>query len=665
MIDHPNESQNWQQILIFALAPLIVGLLTLASWLLGPWHGGPWLLLGLWQVQPGMLAAGLALVATFFGGWQRFLAGLRDVTHRRITVNVFVTMAIFITIAAGEFLPAAVIILIMSVVGALESYTLDRTRRSIRGLLNLTPQMAHVRRGDGEVLVAVAELQHGDIVIVRPGERIPVDGVVTAGAAAVDQAHITGESMPVEKLKGHEVFAGTLTEDGRLEIRTTKIGGDTTLARIVHLVEEAQESKAPIQGVADRFTAWFLPTVLVLAVIGYLTSGDVKVAVAILLVACPCAFAIATPSAVAAGIANMARRSVLIKGGIFFEIAGRIDSLVVDKTGTLTLGRPKVLEVISGDGTPKDEVLRLAAIAEKYSEHPLAKAVMALAKERALEIPDPDEFRIEVGMGVVCFHDGQEIVVGRDSFLRGQGVVVPAWIAQAMTGQSDLGRTAILVAQNREAIGLLSIADEVRAETVGAIESLKSLGVGKTTMLTGDNAKIAQAVASRIGVDEFRAELLPEEKQSAIKEMKHKGLIVAMVGDGINDAPALALADVGIVMGGTGADVAIEAADVTLMDGNLSRLVEFVQMSRKVLRRIKLNIFFSIIYNVIGLTLAMCGHLTPVTAVIFQEAGCVTVVLSSVLLLWAKVPGPRSCGVDSRDAPLPEGSHLPVVCRPD
>ncbi len=632
-------SHNLQQFLIFAIAPALVGALTLASWLIGRWQIGPWLNLGPMPLGPKTLAAGLALVAVLFGGWQRFLAGLRDIANRRITVNVFVTVAIFVTIATGEFLPAAVIILIMAVVGALESYTIEKTRRSIRGLLDLTPPMANVRRGDEEVSVAVSELQIGDIVVVRPGERIPVDGVVTAGAAAVNQAPITGESMPVEKLKGHEVYAGTLNEDGRLEIRTAKIGADTTLARIVHLVEEAQESRAPIQGVADRFTVWFLPTVLVLAVIGYLTSGDVKVAVAVLLVACPCAFAIATPSAVAAGIANMARRAVLIKGGIFFEIAGKIDSLVVDKTGTLTLGRPKVMEVIGLDGVPQDEVLRLAAVAEKYSEHPLAKAVMALAGERAIEVPDPDRFRIEVGKGVVSSLNGQEIVVGREAFLKEQGILLPARIAQAAAEQTDLGRTAILVARNGEAVGLLAIADEIRPETAGAIAALKSLGVGELTMLTGDNPKIAQAVASRIGVDGFRAGLLPEDKQSAIKEMKSNGRIVAMVGDGINDAPALALADVGIVMGGTGADVAVEAADVTLMDGNLSRLVEFVQMSRKVLRRIKLNIFFSIVYNVIGLGLSLLGQLTPIMAVVFQELGCITVVASSTLLLWTRVPG--------------------------
>ncbi|MDA8424294.1 MAG: cation-translocating P-type ATPase, partial [Nitrospiraceae bacterium] len=447
------------------------------------------------------------------------------------------------------------------------------------------------------------------------------------------------ESMPVEKCKGHEVFAGTHNETGRLEIRTTKIGADTTLARIVHLVEEAQESKAPIQGVADRFTVWFLPTVLVLAVIGYLISGNVKVAVAVLLVACPCAFAIATPSAVAAGIANMARRAVLIKGGIFFEIAGKINSLVVDKTGTLTLGRPKVMEVVGSDGVPEDEVLRLAAVAEKYSEHPLARAVSALARERALVAPDPDEFKIEAGMGVEAVLGGQRVLVGRDVFLRDRGVAISPQMEQTLAAQAELGRTAILVARDHHAVGLLAIADEVRPETIDAVSALKALGVGRITMLTGDNPRAARAVASRIGMDAFRAELLPQDKQAAVKELKNDGKIVAMVGDGINDAPALALADVGIVMGAAGTDVAIEAADVTLMDDDLSRLVEFVQMSRKVLRRIKLNIFFSIIYNVVGLTLAMLGLLTPVMAVIFQEAGCVTVVLSSTLLLWAEVPG--------------------------
>ena len=639
------QGERYREILVLSLAPALVLALTLASW--GLAH---------WKVGPTFVNAVPALAAVFLGGLQRFISGIKDAIRGRITTNVFITVALAVTIAVGEFRPAAVIILIMAVVGSLESYTLDKSRRSIRDLLHLTPPIATVRRGDVETAVPVVELQVGDIVIVRPGERIPVDGVVTAGSGTVNQAPITGESMPVEKLKGSEVFGGTLNETGRLEVRTAKVGGDTTLARIVHLVEEAQATKAPIQGIADRFTVWFLPTVLVLAMIGYLTSGDMKVAVAILLVACPCAFSIATPTAVTAGIANMARRAVLIKGGIYFELAGKIDALLVDKTGTLTLGRPRVVEVVGSEGMAENEVLMLAAVAEKYSEHPLAKSVMQLAKERRLTVPDPDEFKIEVGMGVTASRGTASIIVGKADFLRERGCTVSAIMAGEVAAQAERGRTAILVARGQRAVGLLAIADDVRPETAQAVAALKALGVKRISMLTGDHQKVAQAVAAQIGVDDFRAGLLPEDKQQIVKELQKQGRKVAMVGDGINDAPSLALADVGIVMGAAGTDVAIEAADVTLMNDDLGRVVDFVQMSRMVLRRIKLNIFFSIIYNAIGLVLGTLGLLTPVLAVLFQEGGCVTVVLSSTLLLWARPKRPPL-----RDS---NASALPVEAQP-
>jgi Cd2+/Zn2+-exporting ATPase len=443
--------------------------------------------------------------------------------------------------------------------------------------------------------------------------------------------------MPVEKFKGSEVFGGTLNETGRLEIRTTKTGEDTTLARIVHLVEEAQETKAPIQNIADRFTVWFLPTVLVLAIIGFFTSGDIKVAVSILLVACPCAFAIATPTAVTAGISNMARRAVLVKGGIFFELAGRIDTLLVDKTGTFTLGRPKVVEVVPLDGKSEDEVLRLAAIAEKYSEHPLARSVMALARERNIVVPDPDEFRIEIGMGITAKSGNRQILVGKEDFLHDKGVSITQETRRPISDLTERGRTVILVANDMKAVGLIAIADEIRPETSLAISSLRqTMGVQKIVMLTGDNDKVAKAVAEEIGVDDYRAGLLPGQKQEFVKRLQNEGRIVGMIGDGINDAPALAQADIGIAMGKAGTDVAIETADVTLMNDDLSRVVDFMWMSRKVLRRIKLNIFFSIIYNAVGLILGSLAMLTPVLAVIFQEAGCITVVFSSTLLLWQK-----------------------------
>jgi Cd2+/Zn2+-exporting ATPase len=620
------EFVQYREIAVLTIVPCIVGILILTSWALAHWAIGPY-----------FLNAGLALIATLFGGFQRFIAGFKDIYHRRITVNVFVTVALVATVAVGEFRPAAIIVFIMAVAGAFESYTLDKSRKNIRNLLDLTPRMATVRRGEGEVVVPVNEVQVGDVVIVRPGERIPVDGVVVAGASSVDQAPITGESMPVEKFRGSEVFSGTFNETGRLEVRTTKTGADTTIARIVHLVEQAQETRAPIQNIADRFTVWFLPTVLVLAVIGYLTSDSIKVAVSILLVACPCAFAIATPTAVTAGISNMARRAVLVKGGIFFELAGKISALLVDKTGTFTLGRPKVLDVIAFDSLPEDEVLRLAAIAEKYSEHPLARSVLSLSRERGIEVPDPDEFRVEIGLGVTARWAEKEILVGKEEFLRDKGVSINKNMEDAVLAQAEQGRTAILVANDMRPVGLIAIADEIRLETSQAIKSLHNvMGNKNIIMLTGDNHKVARSVAEQIGVDNFQAGLLPEQKQEIVRKLQIEGHTVGMIGDGINDAPALALADVGIAMGLAGTDVAIETADVTLMNDDLSGVVDFMWMSRKVLRRIKLNIFFSIIYNAVGLILGSLGMLSPVAAVIFQEAGCITVVFSSTLLLWAK-----------------------------
>ena len=625
------KAAKYREIGVLCIVPGLVGVLIVVSWALA-----------FWEVGPLFLNAGLALFATLFGGYLRFVSGFKDMLNRKITVNVFVTVALVATIAVGEFRAAAVIVFIMAVAGALESYTLDKTRRSIRNLLDLTPKMAMVRRGGEEVSVPADEVKVGEIVVVRPGGRIPIDGRVVGGESCVNQAPITGESMPVEKFKGAEVFGGTLNETGRLEIETLKVGRDTTLAGIVHLVEQAQGTRAPIQNLADRFTVWFLPTVLVLAGIAYIGydgshAEKARVAVSVLLVACPCAFAIATPTAVTAGISNMARHAVLIKGGIFLELAKNMDVLLVDKTGTFTFGKPKVAEVIGLGGFSEDEVLRLAAIAEKYSEHPLARSVMARAKECGIEAGDPDEFNIEVGMGVTARLGGAEILVGKDEFLRKNGVSLSEEIQDVISEQTLRGRTTVVVSSNMKAVGVIAIADEIRPETRRAIASLKAMGVKNVTMLTGDNENVARTVAEEIGVDDFKAELLPEEKLQYVEKLQGEGYVVGMIGDGINDAPALALADVGIAMGAAGTDVAVETADVTLMNDDLWRVVNFMDMSKKVLARIKLNIFFSIVYNVVGFGLAGFGLLTPVMAVLFQEAGCITVVFSSTLLLWSKM----------------------------
>ena len=623
--DDMGPSPKYMGVLILSLVPAIVAVLTLASWALAHW-----------EIGPLFVNAGLALVATLFGGFQRFVSGFRDIFKRKITVNVFVVVALVATIAVGEFRPAAVIVFIMAVAGALESYTLDKTKKSIQSLLDFAPKMATLRKGGEEITVPVSEIETGDLVVVRPGERIPVDGVVIAGASSVNQAPITGESMPVEKAEGSAVFSGTLNESGMLEIKTEKVGEGTTLARIVHLVQEAQGTRAPIQNIADRFTTWFLPSVVVLAIAAYFITGDVKAAVAVLLVACPCAFAIATPTAVTAGVSNMARRAVLIKGGMFLELACKIDHLLVDKTGTFTFGRPKVLDVVGLDGGKPEDILRLACIAEKYSEHPLGRAVLAEGKQRALSIPEPDAFTSSAGMGVEAQWQGSKIRVGKPAFLKSAGLSISPDIESAIKRQSEKGRTAVLVSQDNKPIGLLAIADEVRPEIPDTIRTLKAMGVKQITMLTGDNPQVAAAVAETIGVDDFKAELLPEQKQDFVRRCQTEGHVVGMIGDGINDAPALALADVGIAMGAAGTDVAIETADVTLMNDDISGVADFMWMSAKVLRRIKLNIFFSMAYNMIGLGLSVVGLMTPIVAVIFQEAGCITVVLSSTLLLWAR-----------------------------
>jgi len=626
MNDKENDTAaRYREIVVLSIVPCIVGVFILVSWTLAHW-----------KIGPNFLNAGLALLAILFGGYLRFVSGFKDIFKRKITVNVFVTVALIATMAVGEFRAAAIIVFIMAVAGALESYTLDKTRRSIRNLLDLTPKTAMIRRGNDEVNIPVSEVQIDDVAVVRPGGRIPVDGIVITGQSCVNQAPITGESIPVEKFKGSEVFGGTLNETGRLEVKTTKVGNDTTLARIVHLVEQAQGTKAPIQNLADRFTTWFLPAVLVLAIIAFFLSGNVKVAISVLLVACPCAFAIATPTAVTAGISNMARHAVLIKGGIFLELAQKIDVLLVDKTGTFTFGKPKVVDVIAFNNMPEEEVLRLTAIAEKYSEHPLARSVMARAKECGIVVPDPDDFNIEVGMGVTAKLDNIEILIGNNKFLKDKGVYVAEHIEYAVSKQTEQGRTTILVANDNKPIGLIAIADEIRPQTSRAIASLKAMGIKKIIMLTGDNQRVAKSVAREIGVDDFQAELLPEQKLQYVEKLQKQGKVVGMIGDGINDAPALALADVGIAMGAAGTDVAVETADVTLMNDDLSQVVNFMHMSKKVLSRIKLNIFFSMFYNVIGFTLAGFGLLTPIVAVLFQEAGCITVVFSSTLLLWAK-----------------------------
>ena len=616
---------NYKDIAILSIVPITLAALILTSFLLAHWKIGPY-----------FINASLAIIATIFGGFQRFITGFKDLFKFKITVNVFVLVALIATLVIGEFRPAAIIVFIMAVAGAFESYVLDKTKKSIKDLLDFAPKMALVLKNKEEITVPVSELILGDIIIVKPGARISVDGIVVSGESSVNQAPITGESMPVDKFPGNFVWSGTLNESGQLNVRTEKVGEETTLAKIVHLVQEAQNTRAPIQNIADHFTTWFLPTVIVLAIIAYFLSRDIKTAVSVLLVACPCAFAIATPTAVTAGISWLARRAVLVKGGVFLEIGHKINYLLLDKTGTLTFGKTKLTQIITFNDYGEEEVLKMACIVEKHSEHPLARSITNAAKERKMIILDSKHFLSTTGMGAEATYNGKRILVGKASFLSNSGVLLNPQIELEIAKQSDQGRTSVLVALDNQVIGLLAIADEIRPEIAQTIRQLKIMGVKHITMLTGDYLQVAKAMAKEIGVDDFKADLLPKQKQDIVRALQTEGYIVGMIGDGINDAPALALANVGITMGVAGSDVAIETSNVTLMNDRFSGVIDFMWMSKKVLNRIKLNIFFSMIYNAIGLTLGVLGLMTPIIAILFQEAGCITVVLSSTLLLWAK-----------------------------
>ena len=578
----------------------------------------------------------LAFVAVACG-YTIYVTALRLLFRKRITVQLFVSVAIAASIAAGYYIPAATVVVIILAGATLEDYVLYRTRGSIEKLMNMSPKTALVRRDGTEVEVAVEDVALGETVLVKPGDKIPVDGTVVSGYSAVNQAAITGESMPAEKAKGDQVFAGTTNGNGALEIKTEKIAEDTTIAHIIHLVEEAEEKRAPIQNIADRFTTYFLPFILTLAAVVFtatyflvgLQSATTRT-VSVLLVACPCALGVAVPVAVVGAIGNASMNGIIIKGGTNIEKVKDVTLVAIDKTGTLTIGEPKVVEIKTLSNHSQDEVVKYAAIAEKFSEHPISKAVTAKATELGLSIPDPTKFKIVPGRGVEAYYGKQQILIGK-------GMADMAFTDETDNVISKLeseGKTVLPVILGKHVIGVIAVADTVRKDSSEAVQRLRRLGI-KIVMLTGDNMRAAKSIAGQIGVDEFYAELLPEQKVEIIGKMK-KDRVVAMVGDGVNDAPALANADVGFAMGAAGSGVAIETADVALLGDDLTKVEYTIRLSRKAFSKMKMNIAFSMAWNALGLTLASLGLLVPILAAVLQEAGCISVVINSALLLLYK-----------------------------
>jgi len=536
---------------------------------------------------------------------------------------------------------SAIIITLIILGRMLEASAKGRTSEAIEKLIQLQAKAARVRR-NGEVMdVPVEEVQIGDIIIVRPGEKIPVDGIVVKGHSAVDESMLTGESIPVEKKKGDEVIGATVNKQGTFEFRATKVGKDTVLAQIVKLVEEAQASKAPIQRLADVVSGYFVPAVVAVAVITFLLwyfagdPGDISRAVlnltAVLVIACPCALGLATPTSIMVGTGKGAENGILIKGGEHLEKAGGIDTVVLDKTGTLTKGEPEMTDVIPVEnvGFTEAEILTLAGSAESASEHPVGAAIVKAAEERRLKIVDPEDFEAVPGFGISCRVGGRRVLMGKEKLMRDRGVSISG-VGEKLEKLEQEGKTAMIMAVDSKAVAVFAVADTLKKGAREVITAMKRLGL-KIYMLTGDNRRTANAIAAEVGIDRVLAEVLPAEKAGMIEKLQEEGRRVAMVGDGINDAPALAAADVGIAIG-TGTDIALEASDITLIRGDLRGVVGSIVLSRATLRNIKQNLFWALIYNTIGIPIAAMGLLSPIIAAGAMAFSSVSVVTNALRL---------------------------------
>jgi Cd2+/Zn2+-exporting ATPase/Cu+-exporting ATPase len=590
--------------------------------------------LGLLDAAFERLPAWLTIGAVLLGGYPIFLNVARALVRRQVTAHALMTLGILAALLTGEVSAAIVIVFFMRVADYLENLTTERSRLAIRSLMQLAPPTAHLQSPEGEREVDAADLRAGDRILIRPGERSPADGTVEDGIAAVDQSPITGESMPVEKGPGAEVLAGTIVHGGALRLRLTRVGADTTLGRIIRLVEEAEANKAPVQRFADRFTAWYVPVVVGAAGLTYLLGGQIRSAIAVLLVACACAVALATPTAVIASVGSAARQGILIKGGRYLELLARADTLVMDKTGTLTFGLPAVTDLVPVDGFPPEELLRLAASAERYSEHPIGEAMRAAAGQNSLPLSSPEGFEALPGMGVRARVDGVEVLAGGRRLLEERGVTPPADLISRVSRLEELGKTVFYLAGDGAVHGALAVSDLLRPEVSEALSDLRGLGFRRMILLTGDNERAARALATPLGV-EYRAELLPEDKIDIVRDLQTNGATVLMVGDGVNDAPALAQADVGIAMGVAGADAALEAADVALMRDDWRAVAGAVRIGRRAFRVIQQNLGIGVLYNTLGIVLAGFGVLPPVAAAAGQSIPDLLVMLNSARLLRA------------------------------
>lgn len=570
---------------------------------------------------------GLMLAATLIAGLPIFRKAFQAIRYKIVGIDALVTIAVTGAVIIGEYWEAAAVTFLFILGDYLESRTIEKTRSSIRSLMDLAPDQARVRRAEGEVILSPNEVVRGDLIIVKPGEKIAVDGSVIEGTAYVNQAAITGESIPINRLNGDEVFSGTIIESGYLVIRAEKVGEDTTFARILHMVEEAQDKKAKAQKSLEKFSRWYTPSIILLSAVLYVFTHDIRLALTLLVISCPGALVISTPVSIVAGIGNGAKHGVLIKGGEIIEKLGTVKAVAFDKTGTLTEGKPGVTHIKSF-GMSEDEVLRIAAIGESYSEHPLGQAIIREAEKRLnIKLTSPEQAEIIIGRGLRFTLDGQDYLIGNRKLFEQTAIDLDNH-EDYLKLEETKGQTAVILGTETDILGIISIADTIRNDAKELVRELKRLGVKHIAMLTGDNQRAAKAVADQLGLDAYYAELLPQDKVEVLNSLGDKYGSVAMVGDGVNDAPALATADLGVAIGGAGTDVAMETADVVLMSADIHRLSYAVGLSRATVNNIRQNIIFAlavvavllagVIFRTVNMSLGMLVHEGSVLLVILN-----------------------------------------------
>jgi Cd2+/Zn2+-exporting ATPase/Cu+-exporting ATPase len=579
-----------------------------------------------WEPWPQISMIGVA--GLLIGGWPIYKEALENLLARRMTMELSMTIAIVAAAAIAEFFTALIITLFVLVAEVLEGMTVSRGRRAIRDLLDFLPREVSVRRGGAVSEVDSASLAVGDTVLVNPGGRIPVDGRVAGGHSFVDQARITGESLPVEKTAGTEVYAGSINQSGALEIIAERIGRDTSYGKIIDAVEKAERSRAPVQRLADRMAGYLVYFALAAAVLTYLITQDIRATISVIIVAGACGIAAGTPLAILGAIGRAARSGAIVKGGLYLEQLGRVDTVVLDKTGTLTYGRPKVQSLSCASGIATDDVLRWVASAEMRSEHPLGKTLVRYARAQGLTPIEPETFRYAPGLGVTATINGERILVGNAALLRKHGIALPDHLLDESPEAAK-----VWFARGGQWVGMAVVADTVRKEAQGALATLHAMGM-RTVLLTGDSKAVAQAVGSALGIDTIVADVLPDAKLAYIEQLTAGKSTVAMVGDGINDAPALMKAHVGVAMG-SGTDVARESADVVLLGNDLAKFVQTLQLARRTRRIIWANFVGTVTVDLLGIALAAVGLLNPLLAAFIHVASEMTFILNSARLLPA------------------------------